>query len=747
MTRTRPLAAALALAAAVGVASALAVPRAPAWRPGIRLLERLPEALALPDPPPRRTLVSLRVLPAVAEGEMYGIPFTPEPGRPVVLHARVNGEGDARARIELFELTAAEARTFGTAARALPAGANVGDSLGVCLERDEHATGWAECKLLVKLAPDRALAVAVVSHPASGVKDLEVSDADMGNTRLAHSPRLSPLVRRWSGRSTNGIAWRTSLVAPPGGRYEFAVELPGDKSELVLGLGLDAASAPTRFVVRQDGRVLLDEVVREQDQWKDRRLALAGAPGSHTRIALESSSVEGGDVRGLWSDPRVLAASNAPSILLLSIDALRWDHMSAYGYARDTTPFLSELAAHGVRFERATAQAGHTWASVTSFLSGRYPANAGVRARGDPLPDDVPLLPDLLARYGYDTFGGNDLALFPPSHMASFDEAEATIFRSQAGVDEDIVKQVATLAPRMAERPVFAWLHLENTHYGYAPREPLRFDPGYHGRYLDTFRGDDHEDWDNGARVTPRELEHIYALYDSEIRDADAVVRRCLERLEKAGALERTIVVVTADHGEQLGEHGIALDHTTPWEQTLHVPLLFVYGGRLAAGHAVHERVQLVDLAPTLLSLAGLPPEPGFDGRDLSPALRGEPIPDAPAYADIQGLIFSMYAGDEHLIVNPHHVTLELKLRTKSLIKVQDRELYELARDPREDHDLSATDPKHTEALVELLHAEVQRWHARKTNAAPPGLGQETLDALRQAGYLPRQKTSARAGP
>jgi arylsulfatase A-like enzyme len=416
--------------------------------------------------------------------------------------------------------------------------------------------------------------------------------------------------------------------------------------------------------------------------------------------------------------------------VLLTIDALRPDHLGLYGYARDTSPVLDQLAKAGVVFDRATAQAARTWQSVMSLLSGRYPTRAGVRVLGAALPPEVPLLPDLLGAAGYETVAGSGLAGFPSALLARFDDERQAIKSSaDRWLSAQTVRQIREVAKEIALRPTFAWFHLENAHYPLEPTEPLRYDPGYTGRFQQTFSIEDRASIGRSEQLTAREITHLRALYDASIRDADALVLELISALVANGVSEDTILIISADHGELVGEHGIALEHQTPFEGVLHVPLLIVWPKQLSP-RRIAQRVQLVDLVPTLFSLAGLPRPEGLDGRDLSPLLRGGTLPDAPAYAEVGESCRVQYRGDEKLLTSAPHTVLHL---LGANVPLPEEALYDLARDPDEAHPLAL--PRGSAARA-LLDAEAAREEADQPREGGPQIGQAALETLRGAGYL-----------
>jgi arylsulfatase A-like enzyme len=296
-----------------------------------------------------------------------------------------------------------------------------------------------------------------------------------------------------------------------------------------------------------------------------------------------------------------------------------------------------------------------------------------------------------------------------------------------------ILRQMKRIAPKMAERPTFAWFHIENAHYPLEPSEPLRYDPGYQGRFRDAFTQEDHWAFDDPRSLRPREIQHVAALYDASIRDADALVRDMLIMLDAAGATERTIVVITADHGENIGEHDFTLEHSALWNNVLHVPLFLLWPGHFPPGHVVEQRVQLVDLVPTLLSLAGLEPEPDLDGRDLSPLLRGGSLPEAPAYAELNPGVWAQYRGDEKFVLDTRGP--DIRWRSHAMSYGGER-LYDVARDPGELDDLARREPARLADAKAALLSAMKTFVKKADGVRGAAAGQAAFEMMKQAGYL-----------
>jgi arylsulfatase A-like enzyme len=225
-----------------------------------------------------------------------------------------------------------------------------------------------------------------------------------------------------------------------------------------------------------------------------------------------------------------------------------------------------------------------------------------------------------------------------------------------------------------------------------------------------------------------RDLEHVVALYDGEIRFTDEYVARLRAVLERLGVLDNTIVVVTADHGEEFFEHGEKGHAKQLYDETILVPLVIRFPPVVGAGRVVQTPVRLADVAPTILSLTGVPAPAWFGStsldatraaRDLRPLLGGDlaPADGPPAVADLRGRMRALRTADWKLITHPD---------TR-------RELYDLAADPAERRDVSASRAEVVTALTE----EAGRW-GRGDRSAPPRveLSREHLDRLRALGYV-----------
>ena len=327
-------------------------------------------------------------------------------------------------------------------------------------------------------------------------------------------------------------------------------------------------------------------------------------------------------------------APGRPSIVLISIDTLRADHMGVYGYERDTTPNLDRFASECLIFERAFAPSAWTLISHMTMLTGLYPNQHGVMSRESALSPELPLLAEELSRVGYRTAGLYCEGWIHERYGfgRGFDEFLAHADAEEAG--EHLEETLARLDPASG-RPFFLFLHLFDVHCGpLSKTEPgpiYDCPPPYDDWFLEGARErmpdlPEGQVWRTPGAFPPEVLEGLTALYDGGIRYVDETLGGWLASWREAGWLDDALVIVTADHGESLGQRGLGIaDHGGPYQEGLRVPLLVRPPGG-AAGERVGATVHLADVVPTALAAVGLDTEamPGLpllgplpDGREV----------------------------------------------------------------------------------------------------------------------------------
>jgi arylsulfatase A-like enzyme/Flp pilus assembly protein TadD len=388
------------------------------------------------------------------------------------------------------------------------------------------------------------------------------------------------------------------------------------------------------------------------------------------------------------------------NVLLVTIDTLRADAVGAYGNRSVATPWIDRLAAAGVRFDQAHAHNVITFPSHSNILSGRYPLDHGVRDNsGFRFPKGTDTLATLLKAHGYRTAAF--VSAFPLASRfgldQGFDVYDDRFLTGESGstlaVQERPGPETVAAALRwwnaQGEAPRFLWVHLYEPHFPYAPPEPFA------SRY--------HDD-----------------PYHGDVAAADAALEPLLAPLLSAGAEGRTLVVLTADHGESLGEHGERTHGIFAYEGPLRVPLV-IFCPRLLAPRVVAEPVRHVDLVPTILDAVALPPVQGLTGRSLLAVAGGAGPAPASYFEALSGMTNRRWA--------PLYGVIREKMK---YIELPLPELYDLAADPKEDHNLASSRPQELDqmrVLLARLRSADRGVQRVKENA-------ETRERLRALGYL-----------
>jgi choline-sulfatase len=385
------------------------------------------------------------------------------------------------------------------------------------------------------------------------------------------------------------------------------------------------------------------------------------------------------------------------SIVLITLDTLRADRLGCYGFPGNSTPNLDAMAAESVLFEQATSTVPLTLPSHASILTGLLPPHHGVRDNGGiPLPESRTTVAEQFKGSGYATGGFVGAWVLERRFglAQGFDRYSDRFALDQLQKRGDaVVDDALAWIDEVRARRFFAWVHLFDPHLPYDPPEPFR------------------------ARF-PADR------YQGEVAFTDELVGRILSRLRERQLLEKTLVVVTADHGESLGEHGEANHGFFVYDATLAVPLIV----RTPWGLSGRSRTQasLVDVFPTVLELTGLSPEAGIDGQSLVPALL-DPGRDLRHVAYAESLYPRLHYG--------WHELRALRDGAHKFVDAPRPELYDVARDPGEKENLARSKAR----TAEDMRLALEQRAPRDTDAAAgarPALDPETRQRLAALGYV-----------
>lgn len=520
-------------------------------------------------------------------------------------------------------------------------------------------------------------------------------------------------------------AGRGSIFLPAGASAAFYLDLPGESELSLTGVSVRGAAAASLIVaVQEEGKA---EEVLETIAAGTRavRLDLPGEGRHLLRLALRAK----GNL--LLGRPRVISEVRAatpasipkkakarPNVIVYVVDTLRADHLGCYGYPKPVSPHLDRFAEGATLFETAIAQAPWTRPSVTSILTGLGPLEHGVRTLEDRLPDAADTLAEKLRAAGYRTaaFSTNWHVTADTGLAQGFDDFFLSPQEDSAAVNRRVL---AWLDVHQTSEPFFLYIHALDPHAPYTPPPDLRqrFAPAARPqagtvanlRRIYSVRGPR-----RAARIA-----EVAPLYDAEIAANDRSFGALLSALKERKLFEDSLIVFVSDHGEALGEHQDFGHARSLYADQLDVPLV-VKLPLQARGERVSRLAQHVDLLPTVLAAAGLPPVPGLPGADLfGPAGEREPA----AFSHLS------YSGREGLsVVFDGWKRIEPWSR-----KLGERP--ELYRRGDERRDLAGENPVRSGFLDSLLRAEKLRGrHGLRPEEA--GMDEETRRGLQALGYL-----------
>jgi arylsulfatase A-like enzyme len=443
--------------------------------------------------------------------------------------------------------------------------------------------------------------------------------------------------------------------------------------------------------------------------------------------------------------------SKRSNVLLIGVETLRADHVGCLGYDRDTTPTLDRLAREGTVCTRNMSTSGWTLPSVMSVMTSLYPTVHRAQTYRDKLSGGITTLAEVMKAEGYTTVGvvGNPTIEGKYGFSDGFDlyddftvslDLDMDIFRkhNEIGGDRHLTNNnelVTKVAVKWLEagpaEPFLLFVFYFDPHYDYIPPAPFdtMFDPDYEG-HMDG-RGMKKEPR-HSQRPPDRDLQHLLALYDGEIRYTDGHVGQLLQALAKSGVLKNTLIVLFGDHGDEFYEHGKTTHARTLYNEIVHVPLILRWPGRLPAGRRIDAITSLVDIMPTILDFLDLPYEGPMQGISLRPLIEGtagESRHTVWAELNMENHIQAILGDDHRLLRDMRNSTWEL---------------YHLPSDPGEQTNLY--EQPSAKGVRLALRAEWERW-ARDNGALVDRLAQggetekiqldeQQLQKLKALGYV-----------
>ncbi len=412
----------------------------------------------------------------------------------------------------------------------------------------------------------------------------------------------------------------------------------------------------------------------------------------------------------------------SPNIVMFDLDTLRADHLGAYGYPAPTSPRLDALASRGILMRYNYAQAGWTPPSQTSLMTSVYPTVHKVRSQGQMLDPSIPMLAEILRENGYATAGHSQL--MGDSFARGFDEY---VWRKGEWMDGPIDPDMPAAMQSMRDwateqtKPFFLFFHSFQVHVPYAPlpEYAARFIGDYDGPLLDRILNRDLLAEINSGQleVTPEDVAYLIAMCNAELAYVDEQIGQFLDWLDSSGLGENTIVVLVSDHGDEFGEHGALGRHGTLYNEVIRTPVIMA-GPGIPEGRVFDQMSRNIDVAPTLLSLAGVPVPESFQGASLRPIWDG---------TETEGReVFSELAKAQVLI----------RGRYKFVLK--GRHLFDLQEDPTEQNAVRRgahrDKIREMETRIEALMMELNE-RAEYTEGSV-FLSDEEMRQLRALGYV-----------
>jgi arylsulfatase A-like enzyme len=593
----------------------------------------------------------------------------------------------------------------------------------------------------------------------------------------------------------SGIAWqglsefyRETIVARTPETVHFTLALP-EKPWLDLSVGtLEEEPVVFRVAVGDRGNeaVLLERTVTTPHRWDVAPVDLRPYANRQVSLTLSLAGSKPGLV-GLWgapivrslgARPRPAAPAKAPGdppqgIVLIWVDTLRRDHLDTYGYGRPTGPAVRRMASEGTLFRDAVVQATWTKVSTPSLLTSLYPATHGVRDFNDRLPNSAVTLAEVYREAGYATLSmssGLFTGRFTNLHKGFEEVQENGSLKGEARTSKTARVYVDRLLPWLEahrEVPFFVFLHVQD------PHDPYRPNPPYDALWTDHAGEAEHErqakevrkfiadplmrafqmpsrDDLRRAGLDPEAyVNYELGWYDGAIRGMDPEIARLLEGLRNLKLDRRTLVVYTADHGEEFLEHGRMFHGQTTYGELSNVPLILWRPGTVTAGAVVEQTVQAIDLMPTLLEMSRLPLPKAIQGHSLLPLLSTPS--SGTAYAATAPKAWPAVIEKSATLVGggspPRDAESFAIIRdgwklvhnTKRPAGRPVYELYNHGKDPLDKVDLAAEQPE----VVKRLANELEAWRRMAEVARLPpdskskeGLGKEELERLRALGYI-----------
>ena len=569
---------------------------------------------------------------------------------------------------------------------------------------------------------------------------------------------------------TVGLQTMRILFAPPTSVYRFELDLPDGctlefetgivrdtNSEGLLGDKGPGSAGATFSVTLKSSRgseLLFEERTplpeRKEERTFDIRAHSLRLPAGSGRARLELSVRGTEGLFSFWRRPLILApVHDGKNVILVSVDTLRADRVSGYGYSRETTPRLDSLFTDSAVFLRTYAPSGWTLPSHVSLLTGLNVMNHRVEGEKDRMDPDLPTLAGELEKQGYFcaamTSGGFVSPIFGfDLGFDTFQLGDWGIFKLDAAAR--LGRAAADWLRGHGDRNFFLFLHTYQCHSPYDLPEPDRsifLPPGTPARLRDPV----HAVGGQAGIFKPlpeADRQNASDLYDAEVRYVDrALIGPLLDALHETGLYDRTLLIVTSDHGEEFYEHGAWTHGPDLYDESLKVPLVVKFPGSRFAGTRVDSIVRLTDIMPTILGEMGsLRAGLELDGRDLRPLLNGRERRDREFLAELAAnrmgshipRKIALNSGRLKLILNQLYQPGDLAFFTAPPRTAPQIELFDLDADPGETRNVAEKQAAAARSLVQRIEELTAK--SRKRRGGETAMTEELREQLKALGYI-----------
>ncbi len=433
------------------------------------------------------------------------------------------------------------------------------------------------------------------------------------------------------------------------------------------------------------------------------------------------------------------------NVIVITIDSLRADRLGSYGYdLRNTSPNIDRFAEDSVLFTKAYAQASATSQSVSSFMTSKSPSKfpGSYRLGGYKLDYEKVTLAEMLKENGYTTAGIVTNAWFKEEmgFAQGFDDYyfrfRGETYKPPYISSNEVNKLASGWLKENKDKKFFLWLHYMEPHMPYINHEEYQYDPGYQGKFKDSFGTLVEEDkYKNpDSKLTDEELYHINALYDGEINYVDNSIGNLLSELKEMGLYNNTVIIFTADHGEEFKERGGVGHGYTLYNELINVPLIIKVPG--VENVKSDNQVRLMDVMPTILDILKVKTDRYFDGVSLLPLLDREDY-NLEVYSKMVTHHSSIISKDEWKLILKF---MELKFepgKHRRWEKIETRkELYNLKEDPDEQNNLIDEYPETAKKLEKRLMELQMIKEDKPQKESDDEISKRTKEELRSLGYV-----------